>query len=114
GGNVGQYFGQNSVTAAGDHSVAGGGDVDIRNIDTDVSMGDVSIGNTWNDNSFNDDFSDNWSVNDSYQDNDDFSDNWSVDDSFQDNSADSDVDVDVDVDNSNVGSPFADANELDF
>jgi hypothetical protein len=40
----------------------------------------------------------------------DYSDHLNVEDSFQDNS----LEVDVDVDNSNVGSPFGDANEFDF
>ncbi|REJ05319.1 hypothetical protein DY023_10745, partial [Microbacterium bovistercoris] len=114
GGNVNQYFGQSSQVASGDNSIAAGGDVDVRNIDTDITVGDISIGNRYATDSFNEDFSDNWEINDSFQDNSDNSDNWSVDDSFQDNSVNPDVDVDVDVDNSNVLSPGGDANELDF
>ena len=95
-----QYFGQDSVQASGDGSVAAGHDVTITEIDTDIEVGDVWTDNTWTTDSFNDDFSDTWSVNDSFQDN-------STDDSI-------DVDVDLDVENSNVGSPFGDANEFDF
>jgi hypothetical protein len=63
------------------------------------------------------DFSDNWSVNDSFQDNSmtDNSDTWSVNDSFQDNSlTDQSLDVDVDVSDINVGSPTGDLNDIAF
>jgi len=63
------------------------------------------------------DLSDNWSVNDSFQDNSltDNSDTWSVNDSFQDNSmVDDSLDVDVAVDDINVGSPTGDMNDVDF
>ena len=92
-----QYFGQNATVASGDGSQAAGDDLTNVETDIDIEVGDIWTGNEWNTDSFNDDY--------------DYSDNWSINDSFQDNSVD--ADVDVDVENSNVGSPFGDANEFD-
>lgn len=100
GGDVTQIFDQDAVVASGDDAVAAGDDATITDTDTDITTGDVSIGNDEYNDSFNDDESDNGTIDDSFQDNstNDGSDNSTVDDSFQDNSAD----VDVDVDDSNV------------
>ncbi|MGA1828963.1 MAG: hypothetical protein WAZ28_12080, partial [Microbacterium sp.] len=96
GGNVTQFFGNSQTVASGDGSQAAGDDLTNIETDIDIEVGDIWAGNTWNTESFNEDFSDNWSINDSFQ-----------DDSVN-------TDVDVEVENSNVGSPFGDANEFDL
>src|SRR5690554_4886876 len=100
GGDVTQWFDQEAVVASGDDSVAAGNDATIVDSDTDITTGDISIGNEDYNGSFNEDNSDNTSVDDSFQDNstNDDSTDVAVDDSVQDNS----TDVDVDVDDSNV------------
>lgn len=96
GGDVAQIFDQEANVASGDESVAAGDDVSIVDSDTDITTGDVSIGNNDYDGSFNEDGSDNSSIDDSIQDNstNDGSTDVAVDDSAQDNSTDVDVDVD--------------------
>lgn len=100
GGDVTQIFDQDAVVASGDESVAAGDDATITDTDTDITTGDVSIGNDEYTGSYNQDNSDNSSIDDSFQDNsqNDASDTQVVDDSAQDNS----VDVDVTVEESNV------------
>ncbi|MGO1798464.1 MAG: IniB N-terminal domain-containing protein [Microbacteriaceae bacterium] len=100
GGDVTQVFDQEAVVASGDEAVAAGDDATVTNSDTDITTGDVSIGNEEYDNSFNEDGSDNSTVDDSFQDNstNDSSDQTTVDDSVQDNS----TDVEVAVDDSTV------------
>src|SRR5690606_20231605 len=53
GGDVTQWFDQEAVVASGDESIAAGDDVSVVDSDVDVSMGDVSIGNESNQDSFN-------------------------------------------------------------
>ena len=53
GGDVTQVFDQEAIVASGDGSVAAGEDGQIANGDTDITVGDVSIGNETNDGSFN-------------------------------------------------------------
>ena len=53
GGDVTQLFDQEALIASGDGSVAAGHDGTIDESDTDVTIGDVSIGNETNDGSFN-------------------------------------------------------------
>lgn len=53
GGDVTQLFDQEAVVASGDDSIAAGDDVSVVDSDTDVSMGDVAIGNESNQDSFN-------------------------------------------------------------
>lgn len=100
GGDVTQLFDQEAVVTSGDESVAAGNDASIVNSDTDITTGDVSIGNDEYNDSFNEDNSDTTDIDDSFQDNstNDDSTNAAVEDSFQDNS----TDVAVDVDDSNV------------
>ncbi|MGO2051151.1 IniB N-terminal domain-containing protein [Microbacterium sp.] len=100
GGDVTQIFDQEAVVASGDDAVAAGDDATVTNSDTDITTGDISIGNEEYDNSFNEDGSDNSTVDDSFQDNstNDSSDETTVDDSAQDNS----TDVEIDVDDSTV------------
>lgn len=45
-GDVTQFFDQEAVIAAGDHSVAAGKDADVDNSTTDIDAGDIAIGNT--------------------------------------------------------------------
>lgn len=54
GGDVTQLFDQEAIIASGDGSVAAGDDGMIDESDTDVTVGDVSIGNETNEGSFND------------------------------------------------------------
>lgn len=54
GGDVTQLFDQEAIIASGDGSVAAGEDGMIDESDTDVTVGDVSIGNETNEGSFND------------------------------------------------------------
>jgi hypothetical protein len=54
GGDVTQIFDQDAIVASGDGSVAAGDDGTIDHSDTDVTVGDVSIGNETYDGSFND------------------------------------------------------------
>ncbi|WP_309127701.1 IniB N-terminal domain-containing protein [Microbacterium sp.] len=54
GGDVTQLFDQDAVVASGDHAVAAGDDATVVDSDVDVSVGDISAGNTTNDHSFND------------------------------------------------------------
>ena len=100
GGDVTQLFDQDAVVASGDESVAAGDDATITDSDTDITTGDISVGNEEYNDSFNDDDSDNSTIDDSFQDNstNDGSVDSTVDDSFQDNT----TDVDVDVDDSTV------------
>lgn len=100
GGDVTQLFDQDAVVASGDESVAAGDDATITDSDIDITTGDISVGNEEYNDSFNDDDSDNSTIDDSFQDNstNDGSVDSTVDDSFQDNS----TDVDVDVDDSTV------------
>lgn len=53
GGDVMQIFDQEAVTASGDGALAGGDDVQLTDTDTDITVGDVSIGNDTYDGSFN-------------------------------------------------------------
>ncbi|MFD5224670.1 IniB N-terminal domain-containing protein [Microbacterium sp. NPDC058342] len=53
GGDVTQLFDQDAVVASGDESVAAGDDAEVGDSDVDVTVGDVAIGNTTNDDSFN-------------------------------------------------------------
>lgn len=53
GGDVTQIFDQEAVVASGDEAVAAGDDATVVDSDVDVSIGDVAIGNTTNDGSFN-------------------------------------------------------------
>ncbi|QMU97448.1 hypothetical protein FVO59_09630 [Microbacterium esteraromaticum] len=53
GGDVTQLFDQDAVVASGDDSIAAGDDVQVVDSETDISMGDVSIGNETNEGSFN-------------------------------------------------------------
>ena len=53
GGDVTQIFDQEAVIASGDGSVAAGDDATVVDSDVDVTIGDVAIGNTTNDGSFN-------------------------------------------------------------
>lgn len=90
GGDVTQIFDQEAVVASGDDSVAAGNNATVTDSDTDITTGDISIGNDEFNDSFNQDGSDNSTIDDSFQDNstDDASNNATVDDSFQDNSTD--------------------------
>lgn len=103
GGDVTQIFDQEAVVASGDGSVAAGNDATVVDSDVDITTGDISIGNDEYNDSFNQDNSDNSTIDDSFQDNSttDASDNTAIDDSFQDNS----TAVDVEVDDSNVAAP---------
>jgi len=53
GGDVTQIFDQEAVVASGDEAIAAGDDATLVDSDVDVTIGDVSIGNTENDGSFN-------------------------------------------------------------
>ena len=53
GGDVTQLFDQEAVVASGDEAIAAGEDATLVDSDVDVTVGDVSIGNTTNDGSFN-------------------------------------------------------------
>lgn len=53
GGDVTQIFDQEAVVASGDGSIAAGDDATAIDSDVDVTIGDVSVGNTTNDGSFN-------------------------------------------------------------
>ena len=53
GGDVTQIFDQEAVIASGDESVAAGDDATVVDSEVDVTIGDVAIGNTTNDGSFN-------------------------------------------------------------
>ena len=53
GGDVTQIFDQEAVIASGDGSVAAGDDATVVDSEVDVTIGDVAIGNTTNDGSFN-------------------------------------------------------------
>ena len=53
GGDVTQIFDQEAVIASGDGSVAAGDDATVVDSEVDVTVGDVAIGNTTNDGSFN-------------------------------------------------------------
>jgi hypothetical protein len=53
GGDVTQIFDQDAVVASGDGSVAAGDDATIVDSEVDVTVGDVSVGNTTADGSFN-------------------------------------------------------------
>lgn len=57
-GDVNQIFDQETVLAAGDNSVAAGRDAGVDNSTTDVSAGDISIGNTDIDTEVTDSFND--------------------------------------------------------
>jgi len=53
GGDVTQIFDQEAVVASGDEAIAAGGDATLVDSEVDVTVGDVSVGNTTNDGSFN-------------------------------------------------------------
>ena len=53
GGDVTQIFDQEAVVASGDEAVAAGDDATFVDSEVDVTVGDVSVGNTTNDGSFN-------------------------------------------------------------
>ncbi len=53
GGDVTQIFDQEAVVASGDNAVAAGDDATVVDSDVDITVGDVAIGNTSNDDSFN-------------------------------------------------------------
>jgi hypothetical protein len=53
GGDVTQIFDQEAVVASGDGSIAAGDDATAIDSEVDVTIGDVSVGNTTNDGSFN-------------------------------------------------------------
>ncbi len=48
-----QIFDQEAVVASGDEAVAAGDDATVVDSEVDVTIGDVAIGNTTNDGSFN-------------------------------------------------------------
>lgn len=54
GGDVTQIFDQEAVVASGDEAIAAGDDATTVDSDVDVTIGDVSVGNTTNEDSFND------------------------------------------------------------
>ena len=53
GGDVTQIFDQDAVVASGDDAIAVGDDATFVDSEVDVTVGDVSVGNTTNDGSFN-------------------------------------------------------------
>jgi hypothetical protein len=53
GGDVTQIFDQEAVVASGDDAIAVGDDATFVDSEVDVTVGDVSVGNTTNDDSFN-------------------------------------------------------------
>lgn len=53
GGDVTQIFDQEAVVASGDGSIAAGDDATAIDSEVDVTIGDVSVGNTTNDGSYN-------------------------------------------------------------
>src|SRR6187431_6047 len=53
GGDVTQIFDQEAVVASGDDAIAAGDDATLIDSDVDVTVGDISVGNTTNDGSFN-------------------------------------------------------------
>ena len=53
GGDVTQIFDQEAVVASGDEAIAAGDDATFVDSEVDVTVGDVSVGNTTNDGSFN-------------------------------------------------------------
>jgi hypothetical protein len=95
GGDVTQIFDQEAIVASGDESVAAGDDATVTDSDIDITTGDISVGNDEYNDSFNEDGSDNSTIDDSFQDNstNDGSVDSTVDDSFQDNSTDVEVEV---------------------
>lgn len=58
GGDVNQAFGQEAQVNLGDWGAAAGDDANIDNSTTDITVGDVSIGNTWIDTAISDSFND--------------------------------------------------------
>ena len=66
GGDVTQIFDQEAVVASGDDAIAAGDDANLIDSDVDVTVGDVSVGNTTNDGSFNTDNSDNSAIDGSF------------------------------------------------
>lgn len=57
-GDVNQIFDQEAVVASGDSSVAAGDDATVDNSETEVTVGDVAIGNTETTTEINDSFDD--------------------------------------------------------
>jgi hypothetical protein len=53
GGDVTQIFDQEAVVASGDEAIAAGEDATFVDSEVDVTVGDVSVGNTTNDGSYN-------------------------------------------------------------
>lgn len=87
-GDVTQYFDQQAVLAAGDNSVAAGDDALVDNSSTDLSMGDVAIGNTSTNTDISDSFNDSsTNVNTDAE--------LSAEESFNDNSVNTDVDAEI-------------------
>ena len=87
-GDVTQIFDNEAIIASGDGSAAAGDDAGIDNSDTDVSIGDVAIGNETTDVVVTDSFNDEYTETDN-------STEVEAEDSFNDNSTDVAVDVEV-------------------
>lgn len=88
-GDVNQIFDQEAVVNSGDHGAAAGEDATVDNSDTDVTVGDVSIGNDETTTTITDSFTDDSTTTDTDVTVD-------ADNSFNDESTDVDVDVAVD------------------
>ena len=87
-GDVTQFFDQQAILAAGDNSVAAGEDASVDNSSTDVTVGDVAIGNTNTNTDITDSFNDSST-------NTDVDATLTAQDSFNDNSTTTDVDAEI-------------------
>lgn len=87
-GDVLQIFDQEAVLAAGDNSVAAGNDAAVDNSSTDVTVGDVAIGNTETNTDITDSFKDSST-------NTDVDATLSAEGSFNDSSTNTDVDAEI-------------------
>lgn len=87
-GDVMQIFDQEAVLATGDDSIAAGDDVFQDNSETDVTTGDIAVGNTTTDVDIDGSFNDESSSEDTTL-------NVAASESFNDSSTDTDVDVEV-------------------
>ncbi|GAA3203985.1 IniB N-terminal domain-containing protein [Microbacterium terregens] len=88
GGDVTQIFDNEAIVASGDQAVAAGDDALVDNSDTDVEIGDVSIGNETTDVDIDGSFNDASTETDESVDLD-------ADESFNDGSTNTNVDVEV-------------------